>query len=253
MAFPRPFNALVDYYMFSPPYCDGAEVTLEGIPIRQLKDYLPYYDEEANVFHRRMMVRWCIDADTTLFNFAEFPATNDPFPGYFVIQGSPFQFNAYQLVGVEPIMVSGDPTEVDYYYCILRQISSAEVPCGSSGSGSGGGGGGGVILIEGSASWETAPLLTLGQMYRTTVPEMSEIFFKFDADTSETHSIYVQGVTSNYLGDTYLRWNNPPDPPDLDWVGNVSDDFVPGVIQPLLSFADSPAEHEIVFKITQIT
>lgn len=90
MAFPRPFNALANYFTVAPPWCAGTVLSAEDIPIKQLKDYLPYYDAEANRFYTRPMVRWCMDPLAAPFASVCWPSTDVPDPGWFTVQGQFF-------------------------------------------------------------------------------------------------------------------------------------------------------------------
>lgn len=128
MAFPRPFNALAKYWN-APPWCPGAVALASNIPIRQLKDYLPYYPAEADKFFSRPMVRWCMDPAASPFSDPAFPSTTDPESGFLTVHGQVFSEGAYQLVGAENIMLADPPGTVDYLYLLLRQVTPADVTC----------------------------------------------------------------------------------------------------------------------------
>jgi len=156
MAFPRPFNALASYYD-RPPWCPEAVLLAEDIPVRQLKDYLPYYPAEAEAFIHRPMVRWCMDPAEAPFPDLCWPSTEAPDPGYLKIQGQFFSAAAYQVVGLENIMVGGvTPEVIDYLYLLLRQICPDDVVCPP-------------IEVEGGASFALAVELDLGTLYETTL------------------------------------------------------------------------------------
>lgn len=159
MPFPRPFNALVNYYVDAPPYCPESTLALANIQIRQLKDYIPYYTAELSGFHERYMVRWCFEPLLDIFEDMDLPSQDDPFPGFFAIKGSPFINNAYQLVSLEPIMDYQDPETILYYYALLRQVGPDEVPCPTPET---------PVEIEGGEDYETALEVDLDTLYELT-------------------------------------------------------------------------------------
>lgn len=171
--FPRPWNCLVDYYDVAPPYCDGSLPLFEGIQVRQLKDYYAYEDSDNTDFHKRPLVRWCFEYYPDLWADSELPSTDDPFPGYFQIQGSPFQSNAYQIVGLEVIMTTGDPTTVDYLYAILRQVNATTDPCPPPP---------GPIPIAGGEDYTESVVIVTDETYQVTFIEgQPEQWFHIEA------------------------------------------------------------------------
>jgi len=178
MAFPRPFNALVIYYD-RPPWCPEAVELADDIPIRQLKDYLPYYPSEADAFFARPMVRWALDPQATPWGDTCWPSTATPLPGFFKLDGQFFSDACYQIVGLEQIMTLDDPTVTDYWYVLARQICPGDVECPE-------------VEVEGGASFALATELLLEQAYYTEVAASGATVYFHLADTVDTLEYTVE-------------------------------------------------------------
>jgi len=204
MAFPRPFNATASYYVGSPPYCDDTVLEQGEIPIRQLKDYLPYFDPETNSFYNRPLVRWAVDP-VWVPVLAVLPALDDPEAGFFQLDGSPFTNNAYQIVGLEPIMTPGITPSVDYYYAILRQISPAEYACPAPGP----------TPVELPDDYTEAVFLEPDEPYSTTIPATSTGWFSIDnTGGGLVLDGIIEGISAAFNGTVEVFAGSPPVTPE---------------------------------------
>lgn len=232
--FPRPFTCVVDYYLVAPPYCDSTVLSVENIPIRQLKDYIAFEDSDNADFNNRLLVRWCMEWNATVFGSIPFPSPSVPHPGYFAIRDmSPIR--AYQIVYFDIVMTQdGEGNVVDYVYAILRQLTPLTFPCPPPPE---------PIPIEGGSTYGAAVEIVESQAYEITFdshPE--EQWFEINAPSPgpawELTTNHVSGTGTSELS---LYYDDPP----------VSESLT--VATPGTAIAVSPSSTKIYLKALSLT